>query len=258
MTLFAEVRHVSSARSPLVLLHGFGGIGAAWQPVIERLDHDQPLVIYDLPGHGRSLDAQSIGHAGVMAKVILDDLDRRGLTRFHLCGHSMGGAVACLIALRARDCVISLTLAAPGGFGAEINHQALRRYGCAVTVDELRLTLASMLAPGRSPDPAELEMLAEARRLPGAADRLMQILKSFLVERDGHLGQGVLPLAAFEGLGVPTRLLWGQSDPVLPDAQAGAIWSGAEVSLIAGAGHMLIEEAPDAVAAAITAALAEN
>lgn len=258
MTLFAEVRHGASAKAPLVLLHGFGGIGAGWQPVIDRLDADQPLLVYDLPGHGRSLNADGVGHAGVMAKVILDDLDQRGVSSFHLCGHSMGGAVASLIALKAKGRAKSLTLAAPGGLGPEINHEALRRYGSAVTVDELRLALTPMLVPGGSPDPTGLTVLAEVRRSPGATDRLMVILQSFLVERDGRLGQGVLPLEAFEGLGVPTRLLWGQHDPVLPDAQAGAIWSGSEVSLVAGAGHMLIEEAPDAVAAAITAALAES
>lgn len=115
MTLFAEVRHASSAKAPLVLLHGFGGIGSAWAPVIERLDPDLPLVVYDLPGHGASLDAEGVGHAGVMAKAILEDLDRRGLSSFHLCGHSMGGAVASLVALKAADSVRSLTLLAPGG-----------------------------------------------------------------------------------------------------------------------------------------------
>ncbi|MFN3364486.1 MAG: alpha/beta fold hydrolase, partial [Allorhizobium sp.] len=88
MTLFAEVRHLSSAKAPLVLLHGFGGIGASWAPVIARLDPELPLIVYDLPGHGHSLDAEGVGHAGVMAKSILADLDRRGLSFFHLCGHS--------------------------------------------------------------------------------------------------------------------------------------------------------------------------
>jgi pyruvate dehydrogenase E2 component (dihydrolipoamide acetyltransferase) len=255
MTLFAEVRNVSSAKAPLVLLHGFGGIGAAWEPVVERLDPELPLVLYDLPGHGRSLDSVGVGHAGVMARAILGNIDRRGISSFHLCGHSMGGAIASLIALKAANCVRSLTLLAPGGFGPEINHEALRRYGSAIEVDELALGLAAMSAPGGTADAVGLDRLADARRLPGATDRLMEILNSFLVETDGRIGQGTLPLSSFEGLGVSTRLLWGTQDPILPVTQAKTIWTSAEVTLIEGAGHMLIEEAPDAVASAVAAGL---
>jgi len=256
--VFAEVRQSSLAKAPLVLLHGFGGIGALWAPVIERLDDDQPLIIYDLPGHGGSLDADGVGHAGVMANAILADLGRRGVSSFHLCGHSMGGAVASLIALRARDRVVSLTLLAPGGFGPEIDHQALRGYGSAIEVEELAEGLAVMFAPGTAPGTAGLDRLAAARRHPGATDRLMEILKSFLVERDGSIGQGTLPLASFDGPEIPTRLLWGTADPILPAEQASKIWPGAVVTLIEGAGHMLIDEAPGAVATALKAALAKG
>lgn len=258
MMLFAEVRNVSSAKAPLVLLHGFGGIGALWAPVIDRLAPEQPLLIYDLPGHGRSLDADGVGHAGVMAKAILADLDRRGISNFHLCGHSMGGAVACLIALKARGRVQSQTLVAPGGFGPEINHEALRRYGLAIDMGALSVALSAMAAQGHVPDPAGLQELAEARLLPGATDRLMTVLGSFLIEQNGQTGQGTLPISSFATLGVSSRLLWGTADPILPVSQAQAIWAGAEVTLIDGAGHMLNEEAPAAVAAAIAAGLASG
>ncbi len=257
MTLFAEVRHPSSAKAPLVLLHGFGGIGASWAPVIERLDRDQSLVVYDLPGHGRSLDAEGVGHAGVMAKAILDDLYKRQIPSFHLCGHSMGGAIASLIALKAADRVLSLTLAAPGGFGSKIDHQALRRYGSAVEPEELAAGLALMAAPAAAPYMSDLNVLADARRLPGATDRLMEILQSFLVETNGQIGQGTLPLSSFTGLGIPTRLIWGTKDPILPVAQAQNVWPDADVALIEDVGHMLIDEAPVRVAAAIRAAVAE-
>jgi pyruvate dehydrogenase E2 component (dihydrolipoamide acetyltransferase) len=258
MTLFAEVRNCSSAKSPLVLLHGFGGIGASWAPVIARLGVDHPLVVYDLPGHGASLDASGVGHAGMMAKVILDDLVGRGISSFHLCGHSMGGAVASLIALKAAGRVRSLTLVAPGGFGAEIHHEALRAYGAAVELEELAVGLAAMCAPGAMHDTSGLAQLADARGRPGATERLIEILNAFLVETDDRIGQGTLPLSAFEALGVPTRLLWGTADPILPVRQAKAIWTSAEVTLIEGAGHMLLDEAPEAVASAIRAGLAED
>lgn len=251
MTLFAEVRHQSSAKAPLVLLHGFGGIGALWAPVIRRLDPDFPLIVYDLPGHGRSLEADGVGHAGVMAKAILLDLDRRGISRFHLCGHSMGGAIASLIALKMSGHVQSLTLLAPGGFGSEIDHAALRRYGMATETAALSIALKAMMAAHHEPEATVLTALAEARRREGATESLIAILQSFLVERDGRTGQGILPLSAFTTLAVPTRLLWGSEDQILPVAQARNIWPDAELTLIEGAGHMLMDEAPDVVARAI-------
>ncbi|MCZ8181226.1 MAG: alpha/beta fold hydrolase [Rhizobium sp.] len=256
--VFAEVRQSSSAKAPLVLLHGFGGIGALWAPVVDRLDADQPLIIYDLPGHGRSLDAEGVGHAGVMAKAILADLEKRGVSSFYLCGHSMGGAVASLVALKAASSVHSLTLLAPGGFDFEIDHRALRHYAMAEKEGDLATALAAMTAPGHVADPSGLKRLAAARQAPGALDRLMEILKSFLVERDGSIGQGTLPLNSFDGFGIPTRLLWGTADPILPIEQASKIWPGAVVTLIEGVGHMLIDEATDVVASSIRVALAED
>jgi pyruvate dehydrogenase E2 component (dihydrolipoamide acetyltransferase) len=193
-----------------------------------------------------------------MAKAILGDLDRRGLSSFHICGHSMGGAVASLVALNAASRVHSLTLLAPGGFGFDIDHQALRRYAVAAGQGELGTALAAMMAPGHVADRSGLERLALARQAPGAVDRLLAILSSFLVVRDGRTGQGTLPLRSFDGLGIPTRLLWGAADPILPAEQASKIWPGAVVTLVEGAGHMLIDEAPDEVVAALKAALAED
>ena len=86
----------------------------------------------------------------------------------------------------------------------------------------------------------------------------MEILQSFLVETDERIGQGTLRLSSFSDLSIPTRLIWGTADPILPVAQAKNIWQGAEVALIEGAGHMLIDEAPERVAAAIRAAVAEG
>ena len=48
---------------------------------------------------------------------------------------------------------------------------------------------------------------------------------------------------------MPVRVLWGDRDPVLPFAQALDLPEGFELHVAAGAGHLLIEEAQDAVLA---------
>jgi len=169
----------------------------------------------------------------------------------------MGGAIACLMALKARDRVQSLTLAAPGGFGFEINDATLRSYALAIDQSGLATAFSALMAEGQAADRRAVEYLVTARQTPRATERLLAVLKAFLVEREGRTGQGTLPLDALADLGLVTRLLWGDADPVLPVTQARAIWPGAKTVLVPGAGHMLIEEAPDTLAAAIMAAVRE-
>lgn len=50
-----------------------------------------------------------------------------------------------------------------------------------------------------------------------------------------------------DGLAVPAAVAWGSADPVLPFAQAGSLPAHFRLRRIEDAGHMLIEERPEAV-----------
>ena len=115
----------------VVLLHGFGGWHGVWTPVAAGLGGR--VLAYDLPGHGRSLDVQGAGPAKFAAGAILADLAARGIDAVHLAGHSMGGAVAVLMAAARPDMVGSLTLLAPGGFGEEIDGPLIRRFAALLS-----------------------------------------------------------------------------------------------------------------------------
>ena len=73
-----------------------------------------------------------------MVGAISADLAARGLNRVHIAGHSMGGAVAALLAIGEPEHFASVTLFAPGGFGEQIAGPLLRRYGEEVTSKGLR------------------------------------------------------------------------------------------------------------------------
>lgn len=236
---------------PLVLLHGFGGIGAVWRPVVAGLDPRLPVLAPDLPGHGGSLDTPA-GGAGRMAKAVLADLDQRGITQFHLCGHSLGGAVAALIALRNEDRVRSLTLLAPGGFGPEINADALAVWRDAAEPAALETALAPMAAWGFRFSSEIVSALAAARARPGAHAALCEIYGSLF---DGAGRQGCLPVASLGALSLPVSILWGTADGILPASQANGLPDTLRVTMLADAGHMLIEERPDTVAEALLAAV---
>ncbi|MGH6926185.1 MAG: alpha/beta fold hydrolase [Propylenella sp.] len=225
---------------PVVLLHGFGGSHAAWDAVVSRLGGARHTVAFDLPGHAGSL-AYPAGGAGVAAKAVLAELDRRDVRQAHLVGHSMGGAAAALAALRDAPRIASLTLFAPGGFGGEINHRLLRRFAAAREEAELTLVLEQFFGWDRPLPEGLVAELAKQRRVEGAVAALEKIVETFF--DDGS--QKVIPRAELRGLAMPTKVIWGTQDRVLPTRQAHRLPGHIAVHIFERAGHMLPYEVPD-------------
>lgn len=247
MALHAAITGYPSEASPLVLLHGFGGGGYVWDAVAASVGA-RPLIIYDLPGHGRSIKAEGIGGAGRMAKAIAADLDRRGVSSFHACGHSLGGAVAAILALRQPDRVRSLVLLSPGGFGPSINHAVLSRYAFPRTREDLRAALQEMMAETAEPSDRLVDRIHADRRNADAGDALRQVFDGMMrPSADGGLEQGTLDLREFAGLDLPIHVLWGTGDRILPVPDVGAFPGSMTLHLAEGAGHMLVDESPQIV-----------
>lgn len=234
---------------PLVLLHGFGGGAFTWKKVVAGLDAAQPVIAYDMPGHAGSLHADGIGGAGKMAKAIRNDLDLRGVTTFHVAGHSLGGATAALLALREQKRVLSATLFAPGGFGPAINHRLLSHYAQAETHLDLIWALEGMAGFNASIDDDLVDDMLAVRHLPGAREALEQIFEAItFVAPNGERLQGELPLEALAALTMPIRVVWGGEDCILPCWQAERLPGNIALTRIATAGHMLVEEYPARIA----------
>lgn len=235
----------------VVLLHGFGGHHDAWHDIQPALASGARVLAYDLPGHGRSLGYPGAGPAHVAAKAILADLAARGLTRVHFAGHSMGGAIAVLAALRAPEAVASLTLMAPGGFGPEINSGLLRRYAAAANADELRSCMDDMSAPGFPMPTRYVAGLMAVRAVAGQREKLIEI--GALITKGER--QGEIPRETLATLSMPARVLWGTEDTVLPYAQTKDLPASVTLETLPGKGHMLLEEATETVVRALRRAL---
>lgn len=236
-----------SSGTPLVLLHGFGGHAQSWQPVLVHLPADIPVIVFDLPGHAGSLTYPGFGSPRTAALAVLSELRSRGIQKAHVAGHSMGGAAACLIASEEPGAIASLTLVAPGGFGPEMDGQALRRTADAQTVTELSNAYAAMMAPGATPDEAMISTLFEVHDRPGQREALRQILARI----SRGQGQGELPLGVLAKDRFPVSLLWGTLDTIVPYAQSANAPVWFEQMPVPGKGHMLLDEAPETAAAAI-------
>ena len=233
----------------LVFLHGFGGNAEVWSHLQDVFaTPTQATIAFDLPGHGRSLDYPGFGPPKIAARAVLAELDRRDIANAHIVGHSMGGAVASLMALFAPDRVASLTLIAPGGFGEAIGVDEIRAVMNAETPDALAKAMAGMGASGWEPSWQEVEATM-ASRTPENRKAVAAVFDQLFAA--GR--QGVLPLDAIAACGRPVRLLWGERDPVTPHRQGVA--APFELTAVPGAGHLLMQEAPEACRAAIAASM---
>ncbi len=227
-----------------VLLHGFGGYSGQWAQVQSLLT--SPSIAFDLPGHGKAMDwAGDHGTIGTRDAVIAE-IEQRNLPKVHLVGHSRGGAIAILVALKCADRIGSLTLVAPGGCGPEIAGDDLKAHATARTRDEIIAALTSLYAPDAVPVDV-IEQLVEQRKGPKAGAVLLALVPSLM--RDGK--QGMLDLSRLNDAAFPIHVLWGTQDAVLPFRQAENFRTIAKVELIEGAGHMLPEFHASVIAASV-------
>jgi len=93
----------------VILISGLGGLGAFWQPVIERMSSSYRVITFDHPGVGRS-GIEGLPTIPGIVDAVLQIMDDKGLERVHLVGHSTGSLVAQTLALDHPKQVASVVL----------------------------------------------------------------------------------------------------------------------------------------------------
>jgi pimeloyl-ACP methyl ester carboxylesterase len=235
-----------SPAAKIVLLHGFGGEASQWKPMMKALEeYGLSTIAFDLPGHAASLNYPDAGSAKVAAQAVIAALEGEGekQTPCHFVGHSFGGAVIALIALFKRDLVASMTFLAPGGFGPEINAAVLKQFGAVRLRPELMDIIGQFYAPRYAVARSTLDRFSGFRVRGGQTDMMIKI-SEMISTPEGT--QGTLPLAKVAALGIPSTVVWGDQDRIVPVSQAHNL-PGADVHILPGIGHTLYEEAFDVV-----------
>lgn len=117
----------------LVLVPGSCSTGAAWKPVMKELGGDFRFVTTSLLGYGATAERRTERDATVLHEAdMLEAVIRKAGGKPHLVGHSFGGAVALIVAMRERVELASLTvLEAPipsllGTCGEDAHFRAFR------------------------------------------------------------------------------------------------------------------------------------
>ncbi|QIK66459.1 alpha/beta fold hydrolase [Nocardioides sp. HDW12B] len=106
-----HLTEVGESGDRVVLLHGLFGQGRNFTQIAKALVPDLHSVLVDLPNHGRSAWTEELGYEEVAARVATVLGERYAdQGRFHLVGHSMGGKVAMVLALRHPELVERLVV----------------------------------------------------------------------------------------------------------------------------------------------------
>ena len=94
----------------VVLLHGYLENMLVWDDFVPLLYKDVRVVTLDIPGHGLSVVNGEIHTMDYLAHVVAAALDKLGIERATIVGHSMGGYVALAFAEQCAECTESLVL----------------------------------------------------------------------------------------------------------------------------------------------------
>lgn len=220
--------------APVLLIHGFGGDSDNWLFNIDAIGAEAPVYALDLPGHGGSVKTIDQPGLGTLVAAVTQLLDHLAIDKAHLVGHSMGGLVAGQTALEHPARVASLTLISSAGLGEDINAEYIDGFVSATSRKQLKPVLKHLFADASLVNRAMVDDLLKYKRLDGVQD-FLQALKAALFA-DGKQAASIATGVA--AAGIPTTLIWGAEDAVIPSAHAGAL-AGARVEIIADAGHMV-------------------
>lgn len=250
---------------PLLAVHGFTGAKEDFVdflvPLAERGWH---AVAVDLRGHGESDAPVGEQHYSfdILAGEVLAVVDALGWASCALLGHSMGGILAQRVALDHPERVDALilldTFCGPVG-GVEM---ALVEFGAAVVRQSGMTGLAQALAVhrGQNPEPGvaaqDMERVrpgyrryVESKLLNTAPDLWVALAPAFLTLAPWTERLGNIEMATAVIVGEHDRASWADSH-----SMAASI-PGAQLAVIAGAGHSPQFEAPDAWWEALTSFL---
>ena len=102
---------------PLVLVHGFLGSSQMWEPQIQYFKKNYRVITPDLPGFGKSNKSESCNSIISMAEIIIECLKKKGIDKFYLLGHSMGGMIVQEITKIVGNQVLKLICYGTGSIG---------------------------------------------------------------------------------------------------------------------------------------------
>ena len=266
-----EFAYLDIGDGPVVLfIHGLTGSHRNWSHLVERLDSDHRVLVPDLFGHGASAKPMGDYSLGAHAATLRDLLDRLGIDRVTLVGHSFGGGIAMQFCYLFPERVSRLVLVSSGGLGRSVSPllraATLPGAGWVLPLitsgwvrgpgEALGRTLAKR---GWQPSPDVTEVWRGFTSLADADSR-----RAFLATTRSVIDPGGQTVTAHDRLPdaikIPTLVVWGTRDRMIPAwhaTTAQQVIADSRVVLFEGAGHFPHLDEPERFAELLRDFIAE-
>jgi pimeloyl-ACP methyl ester carboxylesterase len=230
LQLYYEIR---GHGKPLVLLHGgVQTIDLTFGPLLEPLAAGRQVIAVELQGHGHTADTGRPMTIEGLAGDVVALLDHLGIAQADLLGFSLGGLVACAVAVGSPGRVGRLIVASadphrpPGRESAPIDEDRLPTQADFLAMRDAYLAVA--------PDPAHFDEAAArtsamVHEFPGWTDEL-------------------------RSLRVPTLLIFGDRDfsPLADVVELFELLPDAQLAVLPATTHVGVTQRPEAMLALIT------
>ena len=247
------VREGAPGRPPLLLCNGIGVSLELFQPFVDALDPQRPVIRFDMPGIGGSPAPVVPYHLVTVPSLLAGLLDQLGYEQADVLGISWGGGLAQQFALSRPDRVRRLVLVAtaPGALMVPGKPQVLIR----------------MVTPRRHRDPGYTARIAgelyggTIRNDPALARELLHATTRLGPARGYYYqllaGVGWTSLPWLPRLRPPTLILAGDDDPIIPVVNARIMHRLIRRSTlhVYRGGHLELAGDPERLASAVEAFL---
>src|ERR1700712_3213773 len=249
---------VAGKGDPVVLLHGFAETSHMWLPLIVKLSDKHTVIAPDLRGFGRSGSPDDGYTKKAMAQDIHALVKSLKYDRIRLVGHDIGLMVAYAYAAQYPaevDRIVLMEAFLPGV--GDWNHVFLLRdlwhfhfYGktpLALVTGRERIYLEHFwndfaADPKKSVSEKDRKFYASEYATPGHMAGGMEVFRAFEKDADDFAGFAKTPLS------MPMLVLSGEKAGGNFLIEQGRLVAGnVEGVIVKGAGHWLMEEAPDHV-----------
>ena len=219
------IRKGKANASPLVLLHGLGGSLEMWQSNMDFFAKDYDVIAIDFPGFGYSdkpAVRYSIHFQVLKLKRLLDQLN---LDNIYLAGHSMGGAIAIHFAHLFAARVRKLILVCNAGMGKQI-HASLRLSAMPFSnifigqASRIEKMLKNCVYDENVITPELILLYQDISVQHNAVYSFLSQLKSCVTMLGQEKSFLVSTQEKLPQLIMPTLIIWGNNDRILPSSHA--------------------------------------
>jgi pimeloyl-ACP methyl ester carboxylesterase len=244
--------------NPIIFLHGLGGNLYTWRYLVKPFESHYRLILFDLKGAGKSpkpIDNQySMFDQG---DLIYQFIIQKNLRNVILVGHSFGGGVALLVALKlekyAPDRLAKLILIDTVSYPQKLpwvvrmmRMPVIGALGLYLIPDRIKVRkmLESIYFDDSKITAADVEAYAAPLSLPGGKFALRQTARQIIPENMAEI------ISLYPRIKVPTLIIWGREDSIIPLQNGIRLHNDLENSqlvIVNRCGHDPPEERPERV-----------